>query len=197
LALTVTLEAAVDQVAAAASRQSRRPLLIAIDGPSAAGTSALADSLAGRLGASVLRGDDFYRDMPDEHRWNLDAAEGADRYFDWQRMRRQALEPLRRGEPARFRPYDWRAGGGLCATAVEVGPAAIVIVEGVYSARPEFGALIDLTVLVDTPADERLRRLRARDHGNDRWWPRWSAAEDHYFTSVRPPASFDLVVPGA
>ena len=133
--------------------------------------------------------------MPEDERWGLGAAEGVDRYFDWQRMRREALEPLRLGRAARYRPYDWVAGGGLVAAEVEVAPADVVIVDGVYSARPEFGDLIDLAVLVDTPAEERLRRLRARGHGNDRWWSRWSAAEDVYFASVR--ASFDLVVSGA
>jgi hypothetical protein len=29
-----------------------------------------------------------------------------------------------------------------------------------------------------------------------RWHSRWDAAEDHYFGSVRPPATFDLVVEG-
>jgi hypothetical protein len=36
-----------------------------------------------------------------------------------------------------------------------------------------------------------------RGHGNDGWWPRRGAAEDHYFTTIRPPQSFDLVIPGA
>lgn len=172
-----------------------RPYVVAVDGPSAAGTSTLADLLGARLGAAVLRGDDFYRDLPDDEREALDAAAGVERYFDWQRMRAEALVPLRRGEPAVYRPYDWGAGRGLAAPVV-VPPADVVVVDGVYSARPQFADLLDLTVLVDTPADERLRRLVARGHGNDRWWPRWSAAEDHYFTTIRPPASYDLVVPG-
>jgi hypothetical protein len=60
----------------------------------------------------------------------------------------------------------------------------------------EFADLIDLSVLVQTPEPERHRRMLARAHGNDRWWSRWAAAENLYFTSIRPPESFDVVVAG-
>jgi hypothetical protein len=33
-------------------------------------------------------------------------------------------------------------------------------------------------------------------HRNGAWWPRWGAAEDHYFTTIWPRQSFDLVIPG-
>ena len=49
----------------------------------------------GGLAASVVASDEFYRDMPAERRWTLTAAEGVDQYFDWQRLRREVLEPLR------------------------------------------------------------------------------------------------------
>lgn len=192
----MTPEDAADRVAALVDARAR-PYVIAVDGPSGAGTSTLADALGRRLDGAVLRGDDFYRDMPEDERWELDAAEGLERYFDWQRLRREALEPLSRGEPARYRPYSWTAAGGLAAEPVVVPASAVVIVDGVYSARPQFADLLDLRVLVETPAEERLRRLHVRGHGNDRWWSRWSAAEDLYFMTVRPPASFDLEVPGA
>jgi hypothetical protein len=42
----------------------------------------LAAAVGRRLAASVVAGDDFYRDMPEERRWILTAAEGVDQYFD-------------------------------------------------------------------------------------------------------------------
>ena len=59
-----------------------RPLVIALDGPSAAGTSTLGADLGMRLSANVVAGDDFYRDMPEEQRWALTAAQGVEEYFD-------------------------------------------------------------------------------------------------------------------
>jgi len=76
-------------------------------------------------------------------------------------------------------------------------PAPVIVLEGAYSARPELADLIDLTVLVDAPLQLRLARLAAREAPSflEAWHRRWDDAEAHYFTHVRPPSSFDLVVP--
>ncbi len=44
--------------------------------------------------------------------------------------------------------------------------------------------------------DVRLERLTARDgrEYRDDWLGRWTEAEDHYFSTIRPPESFDLVL---
>jgi uridine kinase len=97
-----------------------------------------------------------------------------------------------------YRRYDWSAGAlavdGGCAVARD----GIVLVEGVYTARPELAGHYDLVVYVDTPPDESMRRLRARgdDHGPIDWEARWRLAEEHYLTTTRPRERADLVVPG-
>lgn len=191
------VETAADLVVELMSGQSQRPLVVAVDGASAAGTSTLAATVGRRLSAGVVAGDDFYRDLPDERRRALTPAEGVDLYFDWQRLRREALEPLRAGRAARYRPFDWRAGAGLAEQVVEVAPTPVIVLDGIYSGRPELGDVVDVAVLVETPAAERRRRLIARGHDNDAWWPRWDAAENLYFGTVRPAQSYDLVVHGA
>lgn len=174
----------------------KRPLVVAIDGPSAAGTTTLGDVLDSYLIAALIPSDDFYRDIDERQRWDLDPAAGVEQYFDWQRLRAEALLPLLAGEAAHYRPFSWIPDGGLSERVVTIGPARIIIVEGVYASRPEFADLIDLSVLVQTPEPERHRRMLARTHGNEAWWSRWAAAENLYFTTIRPPKSFDLVVPG-
>jgi len=119
---------------------------------------ALALAVGLRFSASVVAGDDFYRDMPEEQRWTLTAAQGVAEYFDWQRLRHELLEPLRAGRAARYRPFSWRPEGGLDDRVVTVDPAPIVVLEGIYAARPELRDLVDLAVLVETPADERHRQ---------------------------------------
>jgi len=174
----------------------QRPLVVAIDGPSAAGTTTLGAVLESELLAGLIPSDDFYRDLDEQRRWDLTPAEGVELYFDWQRLRDEALLPLRAGEAAHYQPFSWVPGGGLSDHVVTISRARIIIVEGVYASRPEFAGLIDLSVLVQTPEPERHRRMLARAHGNDAWWSRWAAAENLYFTSIRPPESFDLVVAG-
>jgi uridine kinase len=171
-------------------------VIVALDGFSGSGKSTLAHRVADQQGGTVLEADDFYRAMDDAARWALGPEEGVDQYFDWQRLRDEALIPLRAGDRATYRPYDWAAGGGLSANTVTVGPASFVVLDGVYSARPELAAFVDLAVLVDTPEDVRERRIASRNHGNDRWHSRWNAAERYYFGQVRPPESFDVVLPG-
>jgi uridine kinase len=138
-----------------------RLIVVALDGRSGAGKSTLAAALAGAVDATTVHVDDFYRDIPEADRLELSPAQGVDRYFDWERLREEALMPLLQRQRARFRCFDWIAGGGL-STPITVEPRGIVIVEGVYSARREFDDLLDLTVLVEIANEEReLRRPRS------------------------------------
>jgi uridine kinase len=174
--------------------------LVSIDGPGGAGKSTLAAALAERLGgtqqAAVVHGDDFYRPMPAEERLLLSPQEGYCQYFDWQRLRDQVLVPLASGRAARYQRYDWPTGALAPCELRHVPRSGTVIVEGVYTARPELAGYYDLTVLVEAPRDVCLRRLRERghDHGPGNWNERWRAAEEHYLAATRPGTRLDLAV---
>jgi uridine kinase len=75
----------------------------------------------------------------------------------------------------------------------------VVILEGVYSARPELADLLDLRVLCDIPAEIRRQWIVEREGGDDRneWNRRWEEAEQWYFGRVMPRDRFDLVIPAA
>jgi uridine kinase len=171
-----------------------RPVVVAVDGHSAVGKSTMARSLSVKLGAAVVPCDDFYRDEPEEVRLAYDAAEGVRRYFDWERMATEAVLPLRTNMVATYRPFDWQAGRGL-GNEVTIEPAPILILEGVYSARPELRSHLDLAVLVQAPAATRLRRQRERHDPHD-WERRWDLAERHYFKTVCPQSAFDFIISG-
>src|SRR4051812_36624804 len=170
-------------------------VVVALDGMSAAGKSTLAEALRVRLDAALVHADDFYRDLPEEERRRLSPAEGVMFYFDWERMRDEAIQRLAQGKSASFRCFDWADGEGLQTEPISVEPRPIVIVEGVYTGRPELRPLVDLAVLIETTSDERKRRRRSR-HDPSEWEARWDAAERYYFSTVCPPESFDLVVRG-
>ncbi|MFE2945155.1 uridine kinase [Streptomyces sp. NPDC059255] len=167
--------------------------IVAIDGAGGSGKTTLAAAVAGYVGdCVVVHCDDFYRPMPDHEREDLDAEQGYHRYFDWQRLRAQVLEPLRAHQAARYETYDWATGqlGGWR----EIAPRSVVIVEGVYSARPELSAYYDLTVYVDTPREICLQRLRERAQNSEEWINRWRAAEDYYINTTQPQTRAALVV---
>ncbi|MFJ8007327.1 AAA family ATPase [Streptomyces fagopyri] len=173
-------------------------ILVAIDGMGGSGKSTLATALAELRGAVVVHGDDFYRPMDPEERAALEPEEGYHRYFDWQRLRDEVLAPLAAARDAAYRRYDWATGALTPAESHGVSASGVVVVEGVYTARPELAEYYDLIVYVDTPREESMRRLRERgdDHGPIDWESRWRLAEEHYLALTRPRDRAHLVVCG-
>ncbi len=181
-----------------------KPLLIAIDGGSGSGKSTLACAAAEKLGAALVPGDDFFAAHITAEAWTLrDVEARAADSIDWQRLRREALEPLLARKQARWHPFDFASGVrsdgayGMLAEFVECAPANVIVLDGAYSARPELSDLIDLSVLIDVPVALRHERLRAREERTwlNAWHARWDGAEEYYLTHVRPASSFDLVIP--
>ncbi len=170
-------------------------VLVALDGRSGAGKSTLAHLVAGRTDALVVDGDDFYRGGEGAVWDALTTAEKLELVIDWRRQR-ALLERLRRGERARWQPYDWEADDGRLAGEVSAGPAGVVILEGAYSGRPELADLYSLRVLLDVARDVRRERLLQREGERYRaeWEARWGEAEDLYFEMRMPPQAFDLVL---
>jgi para-aminobenzoate synthetase len=181
-----------------------RPLLVAIDGGSGSGKSTLAALVAARLGATLVPSDDFFSAQLTDADWDARSpAERAADAMDWRRLRAEALEPLLAGRPARWHPFDFSAGSRPDGTygfspQVEIRePKPVVLVEGAYACRPELADLIDWSVLVEVPVEVRHRRLAQREDAQFLavWHARWDAAEQWYFSQVRPEAAFDRVVP--
>jgi uridine kinase len=170
-------------------------LVLAIDGPGGSGKTTIASAVAAETGAALVHTDDFFIDPPAfPGLFHERSRRGLAGYYDWRRLRAEALEPLRARRGAAFRRFDWQRGHGLDGP-VTVEPSDLVLVEGVFSAAPELCDLVDRSVFVDTPEPERLRRLRLRVTPEE-WDEDWLAAERGYFGRARTPSTFDLVVPG-
>ncbi len=167
-------------------------LVVAIDGHGAAGKSVLAGAAARLLSATVVHVDDFFREAGGPAPGESESPMAA--YYDWERLRSEALEPLRRGDRASFRAFDWERNGYLPGRIV-LEPADVVLVEGVSSTTDALADLVDRSVLVLTPEPERVARLHDRI-AQEVWDDEWLAAERRYF-SRRPAATFDLVVSGS
>jgi uridine kinase len=194
--LVDTLERAREIADAARARaRTDETTVIAIDGLGGSGKTTLAATVAELLdGATVIHGDDFYRPMPEHEREQLDAQQGYHRYFDWQRLRDQVLSPLRAGQPARYQRFDWETGN--LADWNEISPGQVVIVEGIYAARPELAPYYHLTTYIDTPREVCLQRVRARGQDSEEWIMRWCAAEDFYVQTTWPRTRAQLLVRG-
>lgn len=185
----------LDQLASDIERsaaQSSSPFVVAIDGGSGAGKSTLAAWLAKRLDALIISGDDFFsggvtlRSDP--------ASLLAEVCIDWRSLE-QVLRTLSTNGQAHFLPFDWEAfDGSKCSDPILLKVRPIIIVEGVYSARPELRELVDFSILIDIPKDLRTQRLVAREGEIGAWERQWHRAEDWYFEKRAKREGFDVVV---
>ena len=176
--------------------------VISVDGRSGTGKSTLTLAVASRLRATVVPTDDFFAaEIPDSEWDRRTAEQRAEDAIDWRRLRRDAIEPLLGGLPARWFAFDFASGAGpdgtyaMMTTPMGRGPSGVVILDGAYSSRAELADLVDLSVLVEVEPVQRLKRLAAREDPVflEAWHARWDGAEDHYFGRVRPAESFDIV----
>ncbi|WP_371530323.1 hypothetical protein OG302_34415 [Streptomyces sp. NBC_01283] len=142
--------------------------LVAVDGHAGSGKSTFADRLAGALGgAPVLR---------------LDDIASHDALFDWtERLRRQVIVPLSRGESAHYETYDWHARrfGPQCRT---LPPAPVVLVEGVGAGRRALRPFLARLLWMELPQGEAWVRGRHRDGAvQSDFWDGWEPAERRHF----------------
>jgi len=159
-----------------------QPRIVGIDGLGGAGKSTLAARLAQCLGkAATVHTDDFAS-------W--------DNPLDWYpRLISDALEPLSRGQAARFQCFDWekRAAGPW----LSVSPTPVVILEGVSATRRAFARFLAYRIWVDAARDVRLARGLQRDGEAMRGqWEAWMRDEDAYVAEEHPERSADLVIAG-
>ncbi len=159
--------------------------LVAVDGPGGAGKTTFARRLSASFAAPpavpVVHTDDFA---------------SFDNQFGWApRLRAQLIEPLRRGEPARYQRYDWVEE--RFAEWHELPPSDVAIIEGVGAAQRRFADALALSVWIDTPPDVRLARGIARDGEELReFWQQWVVGEQAHFAADGTRARADLIVIG-
>ena len=156
---------------------------IGIDGFGAAGKTTLAQQLSRALGgAAVVHVDDFARiGLPD---------------WDHERFRREVLQPLLAGRPARYTGWDLAANAATGWRVVP--PGGPVIVEGVSATDLRVPVPWDLTLWLEVPAEQRWQRIVQRDGPDrlDRWLTDWLPSEEAYAAAQHPQDRADLVVDG-
>ena len=112
----------------------------------------------------------------------------------WPRCIRDLLQPLARGETARYPVSAW---AGKERPSVEVAPAETVILEGVTASRHAFRPYLAYAIWVETPRELCLQRGIERDGEEMRaHWERWRVEEDAYIAREHPELHADTVVPG-
>jgi len=152
--------------------------VVAVDGPSGAGKSEVADRLARRLEAMVLRVDDL---VPG---WRGLAAMPPI-------VAHQLLAPVAAGEVAVVRRWNWdddRPGELLTVL-----PSRFLVLDGCGSGSRIIRPYLSLLVWVDAPSDVRRERAMARDgEVFEPWWDVWAAQERALFATDQTKAAAEV-----
>ena len=141
-------------------------VLVAIDGPDAAGKTTLARGIAERLKRPALSAsvDRWHNPREVRLRRGTDFAEGY--YldsFDYDALVRECLDPFASGAAyVRTAIFDHRTNGGG-EMQQKVAPDAILLFDGVFLPRPELQARWDLRVYLHVPESVTLARAANRD----------------------------------
>lgn len=170
--------------------------VVALDGMSGTGKTTIAKKVAHRLDAVNVLCDDFFTGGRNSLWAKKSTREMIDNAIDWRRLRREVIEPLKAGKAASWHPFNWKAFGGLDSKTITAQPKQVVILDGAYTARKELSDVVDYTILITLPHEARVRRVIEREgeaYSKD-WHDTWQASMDYYFTVMRPPESFDLIV---
>ncbi|MFB6723884.1 uridine kinase [Kribbella sp. NPDC056345] len=168
------------------------PVRVAIDGPSAAGKTTLADELAdvlrSRTNREVIRvGLDYFKKDPAlRTAYPIESPESY--YFDsWdvEAIRSQLLLPLGPDGDRRYvaGTRSVNAQSALEPIAETAAADAVLVADGVFLQRPELSQHWDLRVYVHVGFDVVLRRGTARDQA---WMDSAAAAEERYRTRYIP-----------
>lgn len=180
-------------------------VLVAVDGPDAAGKTTLADELAATLTTPAVRAsiDGFHRPRAARLRRGDRSPEGYYRdSFDLSTLEQQLLGPFARGaSTVTTRAFDHRTDQPDVVR--ENLPArAVLVVDGVFLLRPELRHWWTLSVYVHVPEAVTLARARVRDadelRGPDavetRYRERYLPGQGLYRQEARPHDHADVVL---
>jgi uridine kinase len=141
-------------------------LIVGIDGVDGSGKTVLADELATLMPACVRVSIDGFHHVRDRrYRRGKTSPEGfwLDSY-DYARFRREVVEPFRRGHGT-YLPFghDVDSDELLTGPRREVPRGTVLLVDGIFLHRPELVDVWDLSVFLDVPFTESVRRMSVRD----------------------------------
>jgi len=169
--------------------REKKPVILAIDGNSAAGKSSLAKLLKSTYSCNVLSMDDFFL-RPVQRTSERLAESGGN--VDYERFSEEVLGPLQSEKPFTYRPYSCQIGELI--DPVSVSPTQLSVVEGVYSLHPHLIGAYDIKVFLCLGEAEQRRRLLERNPPlYDRFANEWIPMENRYFACFGVAEQCDFV----
>jgi len=164
-------------------KEPHPPLVIAIDGMSAAGKTTLGELLHEEFPESNLFHMDDYFLQPHQRTEERLAEVGGN--VDYERFKEEIILHLKDHEDFHHRVYDCQTQ--KLGSEVHTAWKPLVIIEGSYSHHPYFGEPYDLRIFCEIPEEEQRNRILKRngpemfEHFVNEWIPK----ENDYFKTYK------------
>ena len=167
------------------------PNIIAVSGFGGAGKSSFASMLGSKIVAPVVGIDSFITDrtMSRYARWEI---------MDFDRLEREVLCPFTEGRLVRYGHFDW--GRNAIGEYRELPPTERMIVEGVGLLRPNLLKYFSLSIWVDCPIHEAIKRGKRRDREeyknpqDEAWDGIWKQNDEECYDAYRPKVTAHCIV---
>jgi uridine kinase len=151
------------------------PPIVLIDGRSGSGKTELATTLAGALGAQLLRLDDVYP--------------------GWDGLEDASCQVADILETGRWQRWDWASSRLAERNTLDLGRPLIIEGSGALTLASRERATFGIWVELDAPT--RKTRALARDGAlYEPHWDAWAAQEQQHFVRERPDLLADVVIDG-
>ena len=156
----------------------KNPLFICIDGRSGVGKSTISKKLSEKIPTTLICSDDFYCNLETEELLSFSVKERYEICLAYRKFIQNVLEPLQTNGQATW--SDFR-GVNHSARLTD-----LVIVEGIYCARPELRDFFDLKFLIQMNDSQRKSVLQNREAADTlhNWHQIFDEVEDYYFHHV-------------
>lgn len=176
---------AIDQLLAEKER-----VLIAIEGPCAAGKTTLAAQLKEHYHCAVIPMDEFFLRPSQRTQERLQEPGGN---VDYERFYQEVLLPLTAGDTFSYRPYSCKKQ--TLTDPVSIPSNRLTIVEGTYSTHPYFKKPYDLTVFLSVDPQTQTQRISLRETWKQEMFHKvWIPMEQAYFQHFTIPQRCDLII---
>lgn len=169
-------------------KKRKDKLIIGIDGPAASGKSTLSKIIADKFSGTIIEMDDYF--LTDDLR-TIDRLNSVGENIDHERMYREIFTHL---NDDKIDYHKYNCGTKLFEDKTQE-MTEVVIIEGVYAARPEFKRFYDILIYVDVDKATQLARLETRNPKLlDRFINEWLPMEEKYFNAFDVKSRADYIV---
>ena len=168
----------------------KEQVIVAIDGPCAAGKTTLAGKLAQNYDCNVIHMDEFFL-RPEQRTAERFAQPGGN--VDYERFYEEDMLPLKSGKPFSYRPFDCKTF--TLSKPISITPKKLTIIEGSYCNHPHFGDPYDLKIFLTVSQElQRQRILERPAFLHQRFFDTWIPMEQLYFSHFEIPKKSDLIL---